>query len=152
MKELIANPTWDQMDAGCQYIARQVRKMYWSGGLPDVIIGLARGGLVPAVRVSHILDDLPMVSVAYSSKRGRGDNRNHNNDLPILNNREHILIIDDIVDSGETMYEVEEFYRERRHTVVTAALYYKEGAAFKPDIHWQTTTEDSPWIIFPFEL
>ena len=64
----------------------------------------------------------------------------------------HILIVDDIADSGHTLKEVAESYLQHGCIVTTAVLYSKEGSAITPDIVWQSIPHDAPWIIFPWEL
>lgn len=155
MKPIITNPTWHDIDKGCQIIVQKFLQYQIINGLstPLTIVGLSRGGLVPAVVISHALENLSyenvVVPVSYSSKVGNGDGKNHDNKLPMLRT-ESILIIDDIIDGGHTMKEVYDFYVQR-HVTHTASLYYKESAVFQPTYYWQLIPENSPWIIFPFE-
>jgi hypoxanthine phosphoribosyltransferase len=130
---------------------------------PDYIVGLSRGGLIPAVMLSH-MTDIPLFPVKYSSKSGHGDNKNHDNHLPFFPMEYEsgamrgfvsptLLVVDDISDSGKTLREVIDFYRNEQHTVYSAALYYKELSTpvVEPDIYWRKIPEDGPWIIFPWE-
>lgn len=160
MTEVLTHPTWDQLAEGAADIVRQMTVHGWS--TPDYIVGLTRGGLVPAVSISHLMD-IPMVAVNYSSTAGKGDNRNHANALPAIGGPvtsgtgelpqlPELLIVDDICDSGHTMKEVFDYYRNQGHRVWTASLYYKEGAVITPDFYWQKIPVDSEWIIFPFEV
>jgi hypoxanthine phosphoribosyltransferase len=72
-----------------------------SGFAPDYILGIARGGLVPAVYLSHRLD-VPMLSVRISLR-----DHSHTDDLEVVANKlrkgKKILMIDDICDSGDTL-------------------------------------------------
>jgi hypoxanthine phosphoribosyltransferase len=157
--EIITHPTWEQLAEGSADIVTQMAIHGWSD--PEYIVGLTRGGLVPAVSISHITN-IPMIAVNYSSVAGRGDNRNHANALPAIYGHTvsgtgkqpempELLIVDDICDSGQTMKEVFDHYSNQGHRVWTASLYYKEGAVITPDFYWQKIPEESPWIIFPFE-
>lgn len=161
MTEVITHPTWDQLDDGAQEIVRQIKIHGWSE--PEYVVGLTRGGLILAVRISHIMD-LPMVAINYSSVAGRGDNRNHQNALPAIYGHPPIasgtgklpdmptlLIVDDICDSGQTMHEVSEYYAKQGHRVWTACLHWKEGSVHSPDFYWQKIPKDSGWIVYPFE-
>ncbi len=119
---------------------------------PDMVIGLIRGGLIPSVIVSHALDDTKMEAIDYASGDGAGgDKYVHTNKIPKFDSEKRLLIVDDICDTGYSMQEVVNEYKERGHNVLTFALYYKESSVFKPDFIWQTIREDAPWIIFPFE-
>ena len=103
------------------YVNQISFKMYKDGWRPDYIVGLTRGGLVPAVYMSHALD-IPMHSLEVSLRDG-GDTESNGwmaedafgyvsastaprpegettND-PSL--RKNILIVDDINDTGATL-------------------------------------------------
>ena len=87
------------------------------------IFGLQRGGLIPAVMISHQLR-IPMTKGTIST---------------------NTLIIDDICDSGETIQKIKENFPKCQ----TATLYYKETAIVKPDIYGEIVEEE--WIVFPWE-
>lgn len=122
---------------------------------PNCIIGLSRGGLFPAIVISHMLDNLEVIPVSYSSKSGKGDDKNYANALPLIGgcHSATLLVVDDICDSGQTLKEVVDFYAMRSHHVYTATLYYKAipNGPIEPDIYWHQIPEDAPWIIFPWE-
>lgn len=120
---------------------------------PDVILGLSRGGLLPAIILSNIFKK-PMLPVTYSSKHGKGTGR-HNNLLPELTPQDNtILIVDDICDSGNTLKEITEIYQKQGNTVYTAVLFYKSPneAGFKPSAYGRKIPASSPFIIFPWEV
>jgi hypoxanthine phosphoribosyltransferase len=117
---------------------------------PDLLLGLTRGGLIPAVMLSH-MTGIPMIAAQYSSKDGAGDNKNHRNRLPNID-AEHIMIVDDIADSGYTLQEVSDHYTKQGHVVSTSVLYYKEGSVFSPTFHAAAIEADSPFIYFPWEM
>lgn len=150
---------WDGIDIGANHIAQQIAECEQTQ--PEYIIGLARGGLIPAVIISHALN-IPMIAANYSSVNGRGDDRNHDNKLPPivgpivsgtgqLPHMPELLLVDDLTDSGNTMREVYDHYTGLGHKVRTACLYHKEGSVHVPDFCWKRLPEDAGWIIFPFE-
>jgi len=155
MKAVLSHPSYDDIEKGCVSISLSDKISQFN---PDVIVGLTRGGLLPGVILSHILN-IPMNAVSYSSREGAGDDKNHINMIPEIpsdvNNIDDtppsILVVDDIIDSGRTMSEVRNQYELMGHKVMTAALYWKEDAVSTPDIFWQRIPTDSPWIIFPYE-
>lgn len=160
MKAVLAYPTWDQIDQGCARIVSEVHRRLEKEIEPTLIVGLARGGLIPAVRISHLFRNTPMISVNYSSKEGKGDNKRPNDELIPGDNTKaqhapigsHILIVDEICDSGNTLKEVAQSYIDHGCIVTTAVLYCKEGSIITPDIVWQWIPFDAPWIILPWEL
>lgn len=118
----------------------------------DHIIGVSRGGLFPAVILSHLLE-LPLTPVSYSSQLGKGDDKNHNNTLPRIKSNRLVLLVDDICDSGNTLLELKNHYEADGCMIYTFALYYKSRPlpVIIPDFKWRTIPEDAGWIIFPFE-
>ncbi len=144
----IYHPTYDFIHDSCSVI---VDLIHHAGYQPNIIIGLARGGLVPAVILSHMLE-IPMISVAYSSKYGEGE-RTCVNELPLITDRK-ILLVDEIADSGNTLYEVTGFYNhKKRNSVRTAVLYYKQQThkVIIPNYVGVTIPEDAPFVYFPWE-
>jgi hypoxanthine phosphoribosyltransferase len=147
-KATLVHPSWNQIEKGTSFLSLKVAQ--GAGNFkPKAIIGLARGGLVPAVIMSHLLD-VKMFPVSYSSKKG--EYKGHENILPEFPITWDILIVDDICDTGYTMKEVDKFYCLNGNVVRTAALYHKEGAVITPDYIWQSIPKDANWIEFPWEL
>ncbi len=80
------------------YVAARIRESGWA---PDFIIGVGRGGLIPAVYLSHATS-IPMLSIDHSS---------HQPDfsaelivkLAAKSVTERLLFVDDINDSGGTI-------------------------------------------------
>ena len=88
------------------------------------IHGLARGGLIPAVMLSHKLN------IPYTPH-------------PELFKPDELLIVDDIADSGKTL--------KRWKGYQTAVLHYKPHTSKTvPDI-WAAKHEGDEWIIYPWE-
>ncbi len=67
--------------------------------------------------------------------------------IPELNEAENVLILDDIVDSGDTLVEVLKVLRQMYPKVIfkTASLFYKKSARIAPD--WYVREADT-WIDF----
>jgi len=144
---ILTHPTYDQIHEGCGYLANQINA---SGNKPDMIVGLVRGGMLPAVILSNLLE-IPMIAVHYSSSAGAGDGKNHSNEIPVIQAK-NILIVDDICDTGHTLQEVFGELTRRKQFCRSAVLYYKEEmGGHSPEFYWQSIPKDSPWIIFPFE-
>ena len=89
--------------------------------------GLPRGGLIPAVLLSHKMN-IPFVSQA--------------NVKTILGN---ILIVDDICDTGKTLKPF-----KFESNVYTVTLHYKNSAIIEPDFWWKIANEEE-WIVYPWE-
>lgn len=144
----ITSPSYDALHNAAITMVREVRTHKWI----DAVVAPSRGGLLFGVIASHKLN-VPLVVVDYSSKDGAGDDKKSTNFLPALDPKiKTILLVDDIVDSGNTMKEIAEAYTvEGRLQVLTAAFHYKEGAAYQPSVYYWRIPADSPFIQYPYE-
>jgi hypoxanthine phosphoribosyltransferase len=145
----VLKPTYNDIHKACEILAEHVIKMTVK---IDRIVGVSRGGLIPAVIMSHIMD-LPFTPISYSSTSGAGDNKNHHNVLPDVDG-DVILIVDDICDTSLTLHEICEHYDTRGKIVYTAVLHFKERKDGKhvPDFYWVKVQENDGWIVYPFEV
>jgi uncharacterized protein len=130
-----------------------------SGWKFNQIVCLAKGGL----RVGDIfarLFDLPLAILSTASYGGinnqvRGS-VTFGRDLTMTtaNLGSHILIVDDLVDSGITLKKslvwLDRQYGFYVEEVRTAVLWYKACSEFKPD-YYVDYLPDNPWIHQPFE-
>jgi len=118
---------------------------------PDIVVGIAMGGLIPAVVLSRFLG----VEVdAVGAKFYRGvDERSErpritqdvSSDLEGLS----VLLVDDVADSGQTLKAVKEYILKREVSeLATCTLHYKPRSLIKPDIYIEQT---EAWIIYPWE-
>jgi hypoxanthine phosphoribosyltransferase len=114
--------SWDEIENAIESLAYQIQK---SNEHIEAVTGLARGGLIPAVLLSHKLG-LPYVNL-FNDCEGH----------------ENVLVIDDICDSGETLKEYHQFF-------TTATIHYKQLAVVKPDFYYSLAPEDK-WIVYPWE-
>ena len=151
--------TNQQMRADLQDIIRQITH---SDFKPDVIVGIARGGLVPATMLSHYFG-LPLMVINYSLRDNKVSHTSEINDLvQSLNKGKDVLIVDDICDSGLTMRKVvdevtSEFNGsadEFTASCKVAVLWNNTSQdVFEPDFVGReiSRADDERWIIFPYE-
>src|SRR3954462_3683052 len=96
---VFADIAHDEFVAAIRALALQLADDAWK---PDFIIGIGRGGLAPAVYLSHATG-MPMLSVDYSSQVSDFA------DAPLARlaarprDGERLLFLDDINDSGATI-------------------------------------------------
>jgi len=114
----------------------------------DAILGIARGGLSMAQMLGEYYD---LREVYAINTIGYEDT--HKNDsvevfnVPDLKSAKQVLIVDDIVDSGDTLVEVLKVLNETYPdvTFLTASLFYKKTAKIAPT--WYVK-EPKGWIEF----
>lgn len=142
------HPSFTLIKRGCEEIRGKIQT---DDVVPDVILGLSRGGLIPAVILSHLFDDVPLEVASFSSSKGSGDKRKNKLKTPNLPKKSTILVVDEICDSGHTLNDLHQHLVGSDYTVYTAAVYFKRGAVHTPTYSYITIPSDAPWIIFPWE-
>ena len=142
----------DEFVAAVRALATQLAADAW---VPDFIIGVGRGGLVPAVFLSHATG-LPMLSVDYSSQVKDFA------DEPLVKlagrtrSGERLLFLDDINDSWRTIAHLRRALAAAgavEGAVRFATLIDNENSAERVDYRHRTidrrVTKD--WFVFPWE-
>jgi xanthine phosphoribosyltransferase len=122
-----------------------------SGFQPDTLLAVARGGLTFAHAYAMATDNRNLYSVnsvLYDGEVKRSYAKLSN--LPELGSARRVLILDDIVDSGETLKAVLHVLYERYPDIEfkCASLFYKPSADIQPDF---TLREADEWIDFFWE-
>ncbi len=119
---------------------------------PDILLGIARGGLT----LSHLMAQAmnmrnlyTLNSIHYEGEL-KLDSFNIFN-IPDMSHAKRVLIIDDIVDSGESMQEIFKVLHEKfpNTEFKLATLFYKPTALLQPDY---TVKEADKWIDFFWEV
>lgn len=74
------------------------------------VIGIGKGGLIPAVHLANLLD-VPLGIIHYSSYEGKKkkDGLLHGSILQLEYRHQLTLLVDDIQDTGKTIEECEKF-------------------------------------------
>jgi hypoxanthine phosphoribosyltransferase len=118
----------------------------------DIILGIARGGLIPAGSLGYALSikNTYVMNVEYYT--GVEETLEVPEILPpvpalIDLDDADILIVDDVADSGHTLAKVHEFVTGKVKEVRTAVLYEKSRSVIKCDYVWKRT---DLWINFPW--
>ncbi len=138
--------TWDDYNELVSSIASQMGD--WE---PQAIVGLTRGGLIPAVQFSHMFN-VKLYTLNISLRDGKAPSTKFN--WKQLEKYDRILIVDDINDSGATLHEVHnQFYGNALHNPRFATLLSKRSSKMDVDYAGEhiNTSEENDWIVFPWE-
>ena len=138
--------SWSDYDELVSSIASQLGD--WE---PDAIVGLTRGGLVPAVSLSHRYN-AKLYCLNISLRDGKASSAGF--DWRRLEKYQNILIVDDINDSGATLWEVaNQIYGRMISKPKFATLVSKETSEFDNLIFGDSINkeEEDNWIVFPWE-
>ena len=155
--------TWQDTKRQTQEILRQINLDRWR---PDYVVGLTRGGLMPANLISQYLE-VPMETLKVSL---RDDNSQPESNLWMAEDAyegKNILVVDDINDSGATLNWIKQdwqsgcFPNDKRwkevwgNTVRVAVLVDNESSKSKLNVSYSAVdlnkAEEDSWIVFPWE-
>ncbi len=119
---------------------------------PEILLAVARGGLTLAHLMSQAMDMRNLYTLNSIHYEGdlKLDTFNIFN-IPDVSHAKKVLIVDDIVDSGETIREILKVLNEKFPNVEfrLATLFYKKTAVLKPDYYIK---EANQWIDFFWEV
>lgn len=153
MKDKI-NLSWASVDDMVESLRHDIKRQIVEHDLKlDGIIGIARGGLVPAVMLSHALGIRQFTTVRakqYDDETHRAGQMVTSLDGSLgLDYEGRYLIVDDIVDTGNTL----RFFRGVLPNSLTCALVANRAPMEQNlvDFVARPNPEDQ-WIVFPWEV
>jgi uncharacterized protein len=141
--------SWQGYGEAARELAGQVRA---SGFRPDIVLGIARGGLVLASSLAYALECKNLFAMNVEFYTGEGTTLPAPVVLPpYLDSADlddaRVLVADDVADSGKTLELVTDFCRGHVAEARSAVLYRKPRSAVDGDFVWRHTDR---WIDFPW--
>ncbi|GAA2181641.1 phosphoribosyltransferase [Brooklawnia cerclae] len=141
--------TWDGFARASRELAESVAR---SGFEAEILIGVARGGLIPAGALTYALGikltDAINVEFYTDVSQTLPDPILL---APMLDTESiqgrRLLVVDDVADSGRTLALVLKLLRGFGAQVRSAVLYAKPTTVVEPDFVWRRTDK---WIVFPW--
>jgi len=142
--------TWEDIDRQCRALADALEKGAYE---PDCLVGIARGGWIPARLLSDLLgkDDVSNLRVKfYRSVAETGSRPEIVEGVQRDIRGKQVLIVDDIADTGESLIAALEHVREKgAEEVRVATLMKKPHSKLTPEFFAEETSD---WVIFPWEV
>jgi hypoxanthine phosphoribosyltransferase len=140
---------WDLFGEASRALAQQVAD---SGYRPTIVLGVARGGLLPAATIAYALNVKNLFTMNVEFYTGIDERLEFPVMLPPLLNTVDIkgatvLVADDVADTGATLRLVMDFCAEHVADVRCAVLYEKPRSTVKCEYVWRRT---DLWIDFPW--
>ena len=144
--------SWADRIEGINAIGESILASSWT---PTAILAITRGGLIPATILAYMLD----VRRIHTVRVQHYDNRNNRLEsgpqfveetrpfgaLDI--HTERLLIVDDIIDTGETLKLVRRAAHDHADEVKVAALYVRSDQKRSADWYWKIADK---WVVFPW--
>jgi hypoxanthine phosphoribosyltransferase len=151
--------TWGDVETAVNIIDGALKCDNWK---PDHVIGLVRGGMIPAIMLSHKIG-VPCSALAWSkrdySTRDHGMWFDYILKMAISQHRK-FLIVDDILDTGETLEELKHYANHIStepywSNYVKFAVLHKNVACRHSVDYWVSELDKSAhdtWVVYPWEV
>lgn len=140
---------WLEFGEAARHLATDVLASEFT---PDVVVAIARGGLLLAGAIAYALDVKSCGSLNVEFYTGPHTKLPKPIVLPPMLDEpslagKRVLLVDDVSDSGRTLALVVELLAAAGAEVRTVVLYTKPGTVHVPDYNWRNTDR---WIAFPW--
>ena len=144
--------TWVDIENMCHEISYKMMRDNWK---PEVIVGITRGGNIPATILSH-MNKVPTTTMKVSFRDD--DNADRDHWCSRICTKKNVLIIDDINDTGSTFNWIYDDWAlgGRDHKVKFATLTENLASNFKSEVsysaHEVNKSEKNVWLVYPWEI
>lgn len=141
--------SWDDLGTGARELSEAVAA---DGFVPDIILGIARGGLLVAGAIGYALGVKNTFTMNVEFYTGIDERLDVPMILPPVPDlvdfaETKVLIADDVADTGATLELVKRFCEGKVAEVRAAVLYEKSRSVVKCEYVWRRTDR---WITFPW--
>lgn len=130
--------SWSEICELVERLAHLVREEY---DCEFYVVGIDRGGIVPGALLARMLNS-PFANLECNSLATLPDHAGM------------LLLVDDIIDSGETMSRVDTLVKMQLSKIERyrfATLFLKKDSCFVPDFYGESVP-DGIWLDFPWEM
>ena len=140
---------WNDID---HMVDDLINQMFADNWKPDYIVGITRGGLTPAIMMSH-KTGIKMYTLDVRLRDGGTDSNLESNlwmaEAARLGKK--ILLVDDINDTGETIGWIKDDWQS--DNMKFAMLIENEASKVSSDYNCKTVNkfEKDVWIVYPWE-
>ena len=142
-------PTWNQI---YDMLFSQAQKIQNQPYNPDILVAIARGGLIPARILADLLEMPMFESIQIEFYSGINQTRLEPTLRQTLTTDivgKKILLVDDIADKGESLKLAKTHLQQKGASQIkTATLYNKSTSITIPDFYEKHTIS---WVVFPWE-
>lgn len=143
--------TWEDFGEAARDLARRILA---DGFEPEVVVAIARGGLLPGGAIAYALGAKNCGALNVEFYTGIGEVLDAPEvlppalDLTYLDGR-RVLLVDDVADSGRTLALAVDLLARAGADVRSVTVYTKPASIARPDYSWRET---DLWIDFPWSF
>ena len=133
---------YEDFEKDVKFLAKKVKEEF----APDALVAIARGGLSLALKTRNLF---ALNSIHYDDTRKLDSVEVFN--IPNLSAYKRVLLIDDIVDSGESLSEIKRILKVKfpHIELKIATIFYKKTALLQPEF---SVKEASEWVEFYWDI
>lgn len=142
-------PSWNQVYRLVLKLAEKIKKSRFE---PDVIVGVSRGGWIPARIVSDIIENSNLANVTTEFYEDIAETKQEPTitqpiSVPVKDMK--VLVVDDLADTGKSLKLVKAHLKEQgAKEIKIATIFYKPESITVPDFYEKKTKR---WVVFPWE-
>jgi hypoxanthine phosphoribosyltransferase len=144
--------SYADVTAMVQQLIVEIEASNWE---PEIIVGVSRGGLLPAILLSNHFE-CPMQPLVWSAKNPSGNECNCWLPADAIAGK-HTLIVEDIIDTGETIKQIIEDWNSSVHkhidwdSVVKVACLHKRNATEFMPAYVAHVLDNDDHQVYPWE-
>ena len=152
--EGIVRLSWEDVEKDTLHIIDRMKEENFD---PDIIVSIARSGLIPAAMIAYVLGNkqLYVIKVDFSKVQKSGQDQELN-DKPVITQELtkdvqglKVLVVDEMAVSGSTLKLVKAYMDMKNPQEVRYAVLYKQPwAEFQPNYSGREIKE---WPLYPWK-
>lgn len=140
--------TYEDFRVDVKILAKDIKENF----NPEILLAVARGGLSLGHSLAIILNTrnlFSLNSIHYEGTKKLDEVKIFN--IPDISKYKKVLLVDDIVDSGESLLEIKRVLQEKFSNIEfkIATIFYKKSALLIPDFKVKEAKE---WVNFFWDI
>lgn len=143
-------PSWNQIYLHLLDLAKTIRN---SGFEADIIVGVSRGGWLPARIMSDLLENPKLANITAEFYMGTTKIRCKpiiTQPVSVSVKNKKILLVDDVADTGKSLKLVKSHLEDDcASEIKILTIYKKPWSTIIPDYYAKETCR---WIVFPWDI
>lgn len=131
--------TWQQFEEELHTLSQKIKT-----SPPDIIIGIIRGGVIPARLLATYLEIKHMYCLTVEKQENE---RKVTTDITTDLKDKRILLVEDMLETGKSLIAAKEYLESKGAFVQTACLYIMPISKIEPNYYLRTieNVETFPW-------